>query len=212
MKTVLFLAQKYRLLVACAFAQSRCFVVRGASCCTPFLGVIVLCVFISLIPGQAHADPPSQPAQLVAIDAFIDNVMFGAWDMAGTQAGYKASHGVYWQGLSTHPIPPVFGAPEPPILDSHPTDQAYTWEDIGMLFGPLQCSMRVDVYNGPDGHGYTLTTIVEISGDIWKRVINIGPETWRDSAWELYYLEEMQAMTLSQPSVSEGTFISPLEQ
>jgi len=217
MKTVTFWAKKHSLLVACALACYRRFVVQGTSYCTPFLAIMIMAICISLLPGgQAYAQPPEQPPQLVAIDNFITNVLFGPtpFNIESKQAGYIATHGGYWQGLNTHSsIPSVTGPGSiPDRLGLHPTDQAESWEAVSFSsIGPLKCSITVDVYEAPTGHGYCITVITDVAGEIWQRVINKGPETGLEQSWtdvsDMYGIVKQP-----EPVILSTTFVSPLEQ
>ena len=44
-------------------------------------------------------------------------------------------------------------------------------------------ALRIDVYDGPRGTGYTVTLLVEIAGERWGRTAHTGPETYRQLGW-----------------------------
>lgn len=98
------------------------------------------------------------------------------------QATYLAGHGRYWQGVRTPLVVPADGATATVDLTRRPTDQTETWGDFGVTFpGPIPVSVQIDVYNGPGGHGYTVTVVIRMSTETWRRTFNVGPEPWRAS-------------------------------
>lgn len=123
-----------------------------------------------------------------AIDAFLD----ARWIMiVARQDAYKAAHGRYWQGLSTHMTRPVHtnandGAKKPDAMSRKPTDQAESWMDRFPEWANLDlpASVAIDVYEAPGGqHGWTLTLEVLHNGTLYRRVRNVGVETHREKAW-----------------------------
>ena len=47
------------------------------------------------------------------------------------------------------------------------------------------CALRVDVYDGPVGQGYTLSASFEHDGEQWAKSISVGAEDWRSNDWQL---------------------------
>lgn len=103
------------------------------------------------------------------------------------QVAYRGSHRVFWQGIETPEIPPDDGALVTPDLTKAPTDQPESWADV--FVGPQElpaawpCSIRVDVYEGPRGHGRVTTLIYTKGGERWERADNVGGELEREHGW-----------------------------
>lgn len=104
------------------------------------------------------------------------NVQFEAFDTAVTthQVSEHAIHGRYLQYLTRAPD------------DTGPTcpnDQATCPEIPGL--SPAVLDFVVNIYTIPLGNGYECVAIYHGPSDQdWRRVINHGPETWRNSDWE----------------------------
>ena len=103
------------------------------------------------------------------------------------QESYLAATGRYFQALASHSSAPADGnVAVPDRLTAGPTDQAETcafmWQQLA-LAGALNYSTRVDVYDGPQGKGYLHTVSVILSGQLWERTLNTGPEAYREAAW-----------------------------
>lgn len=47
----------------------------------------------------------------------------------------------------------------------------------------LMADLRVDVYQGPDGPGFVVMAETIHNGIVWRRAVNVGPESWRESDW-----------------------------
>lgn len=101
------------------------------------------------------------------------------------QNAYFAAHGRYWQGILTPSGIPADAADTAPESSVHPSDQLETWLDfLGVdLPSTFPCSLRIDAYNGPLGHGYTVTAYVGSQGEPWTRTWEVGPEDWRAQTW-----------------------------
>lgn len=104
------------------------------------------------------------------------------------QTTYASNHsGRYWQGLKSHANFPTDAiASLADNLDSHPTDQAETWNDaISGLPANWPCALVMDVYNGPQGWGYVATVYVYVSqlDRVYSRSQNVGPESERTIPW-----------------------------
>jgi hypothetical protein len=134
-----------------------------------------------------------QAVQTVLDD--IDSRMSGHLPtIAVAQAGYFAAHGCYAQGLLTHSTPPADGEVAPADrLTAHPTDQPESWLALAQTYGltfpnqPLAAA-RVDTYVGRAGateqHGYVIMVEVIIDGALYRRSINVGPQTYRTQPWQ----------------------------
>lgn len=116
------------------------------------------------------------------------------WTMHGpryqaVQTDYARAHrGRHWQGIITPAIPPDDGATRDPDLGRKPTDQAERWEDVftGATALPATAwpsQVAIDVYDGPLGTGWTAILTYIARGETWRRVVHVGPETWRESPW-----------------------------
>jgi len=103
------------------------------------------------------------------------------------QNAYFAAHGRYWQGIATPALIPDDGASRSPDLSTKPHDQAETWADSFTGADALPASwpvrMSVDVYNGPSGHGWSVTVLVSKAGTTYMRTWNVGPEIYRETGW-----------------------------
>lgn len=122
------------------------------------------------------------PAQIrAACDAKLDQLRQYVVSRENT---YFANHGHYWQGLRTHTIDPADGVEVLPTIGQRcPTDQqGYPWPSQ-FLTTPIPMSLRIDVYDGPLGQGYTGTLEVVIGANTWQRCEVFGPETWRAFGW-----------------------------
>jgi len=162
-----------------------------------------------LVAGLAKAEDDLPPelnrvnAQLVAITGIDDpeddqgeqdSLNSAAWSVASqgltvdeAQAAFVAETGHYWQGLPTHTSVPSVDEPLAPDPTRHPTDQPESWASVGIaLPTTMVLSLRVDAYNGTSGAGYAIVAKTMIDEVEWIRVINIGPETWREHNWTPY--------------------------
>lgn len=129
----------------------------------------------------------TRPAPLVRTD--IDQALTPHLQkLLDFQSAYSA-RGVYYQTLESHTTPPADGQlVAPDRLDARPTDQAEKLEVFwgeAKLAPELPYSFRVDVYDGPEGHGYVVTASAILAGELWQRSVNTGPETWRELAWHI---------------------------
>lgn len=84
-----------------------------------------------------------------------------------TQEAYRAKYGLYWQGLRDR--------------TKRAGSQAEGWEN--MPKPTTGFSAEVHDYNGPAGRGWVLVLYVTDGVDTYVRVVNVGPEVWRDSDW-----------------------------
>lgn len=123
----------------------------------------------------------------------VDNWLADKWSIVQTrQSSSLINRGMYWQGLITHTVIPVFttltnGDSIPDRVIIKPSDELYTWNDImpewvGTL---LPCAFVMNVYDGPQGKGYVGTVYVRYNGTLYSRSRNVGPETSRNVAWHV---------------------------
>jgi len=132
---------------------------------------------------------------LLATQTLVDE--FVAANLAvltARQENFRTNRGRYWQGLSTHVMRPSHtngsdgSAPGDRLL-VHPTDQFDDWDAVfpewraGSVL--LPAALRIDVYDGPDGRGWAIVIEFLHAGTLWRRVINVGPETSRSKPWTL---------------------------
>lgn len=141
---------------------------------------------LALAPVTAHAAQIDQyPAELEYYDAQIA-VMVPRLEAFQTQ--YYGVNGRYYQALESHTTAPDVPT-VPDGINNSPTDQpedlALFWDSFAALPEVLAWSFHIDTYSGPDGDGYVLTVTTVIDGATWQRVINYGPDTWRDANWYL---------------------------
>ena len=104
------------------------------------------------------------------------------------QEAYAANHnGRYWQGIITPTVPPDDGASVAADYTKKPTDQLERWADVfkaaDALPANIPCQISVDVYDGPLGKGWTVTLQGTKASKMYTRTWNVGPETWRETAW-----------------------------
>ena len=68
-----------------------------------------------------------------------------------------------------------------------PTDVAKSQEDLKIANPPAEFFFWVDVYESPEGKGFVVTYETTrgtfLSKKIYRKAINIGPETWREQDW-----------------------------
>lgn len=101
------------------------------------------------------------------------------------QSTYFGSKGKYFQGIATNNAPSDL-AEVVPDLTKKPTDQAESWADVGItLKATLPVKFQVDVYDGPQGKGWTIGAEVIIDGKTYvTRVQGAGNEDrafdWRE--------------------------------
>jgi hypothetical protein len=110
------------------------------------------------------------------------------------QEAYRARTGRYWQGLVTHSVIPADGIAAPADrLAEKPADVAESWADGHdpgsspgeVLAATEPMALRIDVYDGPAGHGYVVTALVRHGAEVWGRSWNVGAEVWREADWAL---------------------------
>lgn len=103
------------------------------------------------------------------------------------QEDYLTANGHYWQGIATPQVVPSNVTLTTPDLTLKPTDQSSRWADVfsgaKALPNKWPAQIRIDVYDGPLGKGWTLTITVNDSNGTSFKVWNFGPETWRAQDW-----------------------------
>lgn len=89
------------------------------------------------------------------------------------QAAHFRRRRHYWQGLGEY--------------SRKPSDQTESWTDKGLLC-ITHPNMRYTVnnYDGPLGKGWELLVTRQEGAETWVRVVNRGPETYRERSWEVH--------------------------
>lgn len=115
---------------------------------------------------------------------YLDQLNGGCFTAcAPEQEGYYAQYGSYFQGLRLDGISPN--------LAGHPTDQWQTWAAVGMgdiaalaAHGVVDgASIEHHVYDGPWGRGWVHIFRAPLGIRRFRRVMNAGPESYRDTDW-----------------------------
>jgi hypothetical protein len=127
----------------------------------------------------------------------VDQFLTDRWAMIrNRQNAFQASHGRYWQGLITHDACPTHtdaadGSSVGTRLNRGPTDQIATWLDVLPEWAgeSLPACIQVDVYDGPRGQGWVLSVQAAHGGNLYRRSQNVGPETYRTTAWQRLEVE-----------------------
>lgn len=150
----------------------------------------LLTAVLILLASTATAQPKLEAAISPELKTNLDKFQADhAAKIAAVQDAYFATHGRYWQGIENPDTPPdELTAVKSPDLTKRPTDQAEKWDDVFKsalaLPATWPASLRVDVYDGPRGKGWTLTLTCKEGGKLQVRTWNWGPETERhDKAW-----------------------------
>lgn len=145
------------------------------------LAVLVLLIII-ISPTDAQTTAPDFKDIDTVIDAYLPKVQ-------GYELNYLDTKGRgYMQALWSHSAPPADGAlVAPDLLDSQPTDQAETFDDLWnavvVADGKIPMRLRIDVYDGPSGRGYVVTVECVVAARTYTRAVNVGNEKWRDVNW-----------------------------
>lgn len=143
---------------------------------------------------------------LARVRQVVDDRLTDLWlnEITPRQDAFFAARGRYWQGLRTFALTALPNNPQDgsstvlevtPLRTVHPTDQAETWDDVGINLGTtIPCALQIDVYDGPLGKGYVGTVWAMWDGDVYSRAQNRGPETWRTDDWRRLTSEEARDM------------------
>jgi len=95
--------------------------------------------------------------------------------------------GKYAQVLPLFSTAPSDGvATLPDLKDSKPTS-GVTGTDLLNALGQsaYPMSLAINVYDGPKGTGYEVVALAKFNGQLWQRVVNVGPEEYRESDWAI---------------------------
>ena len=106
------------------------------------------------------------------------------------QENFRTNRGRYWQGLLTHTVVPAHtnSADGDSIADGlvqTPTDSLDNWAAVfpEWTADSIPCALRVDIYDGPSGKGWVLFIFVRFNGQLYRRGLNVGPESSRSHGW-----------------------------
>lgn len=121
----------------------------------------------------------------------VDNFVTNRWaTVVARQENFRTNRGRYWQGLRTHTNCPAWsnavdGSAAGDLLGTHPTDQFEDWLAVfpEWLAELLPACLQVTAYDGPAGQGWVLAVEVMHNGNKYRRVVNVGPETFRAHGW-----------------------------
>lgn len=84
----------------------------------------------------------------------------------------------------THSAPPDRDAVAVDAVDDKANDMPQSWRDFGGYPATSRMRLRVDVYHTPRGDwGWVLVIDMIVDGATWRRVVNQGPEDWREQDW-----------------------------
>jgi hypothetical protein len=125
---------------------------------------------------------PTLAVILASVDARFLGLMAA---IEARQASYAAAHGGRaWQGLRTHAVNPSEGNGAPPTIGmASPGDQPGEPWPAAVRSGNKEMALQCDAYRGVGYDGYQIVVFVDVLGVTWSRVLNVGPETWREQAW-----------------------------
>lgn len=156
---------------------------------------------VLLSPGAAPASLAAPPAQQgrptptpvlspgAQTRAAIDAAIIQHWTKINNwMNNYAAGRGGhYFQALRSHSTVPANGQlAAPDRLSARPTDQteslAALWSGAD-LPGAVPFALTINVYDGPQGRGWEAVIEMLDGAQLWRRVVNSGPEVYRESAW-----------------------------
>ena len=170
----------------------KCLIIAGSAAL--IFGLILLIVGLAWLVIPAAAQIAVEPRSLTDIDREQNT-----WDreVMTFEADYYRTRGRYYQMLWSHTDTTettlLTARTAPDNLVTRPTDQTAVdlWTATRL---PVDTPYRfkIDVYEGPRGHGYVITLQTEVNRQTWERSINYGPETYRDVAWHAVIEEREQ--------------------
>lgn len=107
----------------------------------------------------------------------INDYVFRSYqDIWKIQKIWFQERGRYFQGKATMSVVPDYKNDEKVELGFGPSDQIDDWRSVGYAdeYAPVQ--LRCDVYEGPQGHGFIVTSRMKIDGGVWKNQLHHGAE------------------------------------
>lgn len=141
--------------------------------------------------GGPRTPTPTSPPSGAQSRAAIDAAVLQHWTKINNwMNNYAAGRGGrFFQGLRSHSTVPAGGQlVAPDRLSAKPTDQAESLADLwsgAQLPGLVPFALTVNAYDGPEGRGWEAVIEMVDSGQLWRRVVHSGPETWRELAWHV---------------------------
>lgn len=141
---------------------------------------LLLIIGVLLLPNAA----PPPPNTLVAI---VEPLKLQAEGIAAFEESFFAANGYQMQMLPSHISVPVVDQETAPdnlsaAVTDFPVPGAVLWDGAN-LPNVTDYSVRVDVYDGPDGKGFVVVYETVLDGVVYQMVENYGPETWRGHGW-----------------------------
>ena len=97
-------------------------------------------------------------------------------DIYQIEEAWREQNGRYFQGKNTMRRPPSYREIEKVDLGFGLTDQLDSWRDVGYADIYASVRFKVDVYEGPQGHGFIVTVETMVDGRIWRLQAHSGPE------------------------------------
>lgn len=148
---------------------------------------------IRLTPARAEPDNPFVDlARQLSIPhsqtADIDTIIYDAWPgIVEFQEEFFQRHGRYYQMLWSHSATPDTRRMAPDRLMEKPADQrarasSALWAR-GKFPATTPCRIRVDVYEGPHGHGFILIIQTRGANQTLNRMIEYGLERRTKDWW-----------------------------
>lgn len=137
-----------------------------------------------MIYGITPPDPKTQ--------ADLDKIDLQLAKSVSDWAAFQVTNALGYQVLWTHRNAPKDGLDAAPdglndaptnMKGSGKTGQAF-WS-AGKMPSSFSARVRADVYDGPRGRGYVLVVQAVEGASTWQRVINNGPEVYRDQSWNI---------------------------
>ncbi|KAA3643435.1 MAG: hypothetical protein DWQ07_23260 [Chloroflexi bacterium] len=97
------------------------------------------------------------------------------------QVQAKNRSGRYLQALASHGQAPSDGVEKDSRKMGKPSDQV---EELDVaLPGKMPVKVSVHVYDGPRGDGFNVLAEARVSGQLYRRVVTTGPESYREHDW-----------------------------
>jgi hypothetical protein len=144
--------------------------------------VALICA-VAITPAQAQTAVPLKPLQ----DTATEIVASKTAQIVGCQDAFKASRGKYMQVLWTSSTTPTDG--KVVVSDQLTLKPYYQTESAELFFTctgiktDLPARLRVDTYDGPNGHGFSVTLEVMSGKEKYQRTLNFGAEIYRERDW-----------------------------
>lgn len=129
-----------------------------------------------LKPGDDVASAPTdlEPYALKVVES-----------VASFQEIFKQQYGRYAQTLSPYLQSPTDGKAELPTNLLKSPNAGVSADTLWVLadLDAFPAEVWINVYDGPTGQGYEMNFRAAFNKSLYQRVINIGPEKWRERGW-----------------------------